>query len=910
VKDEQLLKLLSDLGIEEPTEIQEAAIPEILKGGNVLVIAPTGIGKTEAAMLPVIEKIMLERPKGIACLYITPLRALNRDMLRRLLEFGKRLDITIGVRHGDTTQTERQKQSRSPPQILITTPETFQILFLGPRLRSHLKHVKWVIIDEIHELAEDERGAQLAIGLERLANICGEFQRIGLSATVGDPDVITRFLTGENRDAKTIRIARTKEIDLAVESPNPNEDDVERSTKLQTDAKHVACMRRARDLIEKHQSTLFFVNTRDTAEALGVRYRLWDENFRIGVHHGSLSREVRMQMEEEFKKELLKALICTSSLELGIDIGSADFTLQFNSPRQVTRIIQRVGRSGHRIGKRSVGRIIATDFPEIIESAVICRKAMCGELERFKIRKNPLAVLSNQIAAMVMAAGSIEADEIFSTVRRAYPYADLSKSTFDRVVSAMRELRTVNIEGSRLRKTGKTMKYFFDNISMIPDEKTFKIREISSRGVIGSLDESFVAASLEPYSTFVARGRTWQVVEVRESEVLVEEVKEIAATPSWIGEEIPVPFAVAQEVGDLRAKRECPGYPMHADAVAEFNEFLKKQEEAKAIVPAANQILIERGDKLLVIHACFGTKTNETLSKLIGSLLSAKLGESIGVESNAYSIVLQTPGSIRPSDVEKILRETKPGTLEAIFRVLLRSSNSLKWQFLHVAKKFGAIEKGADYRSVNLSRIMDIFEDSVLYEETLERTLFEELDIEQASDVLKSIQGGQIELLTGRLSPLGEKMISEQSELMLPRTADRTILMALRNRLMEEQVILHCLKCHTERRSLVKNLPSKISCNNCGGVMLAVSRPYAKDDLKALKKKGRKEDAEKIKKLYKTASLVMANGRRAVIALVARGVGPDTAARLLQRYYRSEEEFLRDILAAEVLYARTKRFWD
>jgi ATP-dependent Lhr-like helicase len=910
VKDEQLLRLLSDLNIEEPTEIQKAAIPEILRGGHTLVIAPTGIGKTEAAMLPIIERIVSEKPKGIACLYITPLRALNRDMMKRLREYGRRLEITIGVRHGDTSQSERLKQSRFPPQILITTPETFQILFLGPRLRTHLKNVRWVVVDEIHELAEDERGAQMAIGLERLSKAAGEYQRIGLSATVGDPETISKFLGGEGREVKIIRVSMAKEIDLAVESPAPGKEDDQQAIVLHTDAKHIACMRRARELIEQHRSTLFFVNTRDTAEALGVRYHLWDEGFRIGVHHGSLSKDVRVRMEEEFKSERLKALICTSSLELGIDVGSADFTIQFNSPRQVTRIIQRVGRSGHRIGRKSIGRILATEPREVAESTVICRRAMRDELEHIAIRKNPLSVLANQLAAMCMTSGSIGKEEAFAIVRKAYPFRSLKKDEFDRTISAMIETRMIGVEEGKIRKSARTMRYFYDNISMIPDEKTYKIREISTRGVIGTLDEGFVVASAEPYSTFVTRGRTWQVVEVKDDEVLVEEVKEIAGTPSWVGEEIPIPFEVAQEVGEMRGATNLSAYPLIADARNELESFARKQKE-KAGMPSGREIVIEKGDRLLVVHACFGTKVNETLSKLIASLISAKLGESVGVDSNAYAIVLNTPRNIDPKEVDRILRETSPDALEALLRVILRSSSTLRWQFLHVAKKFGAIEKGADYRSINLSRIMDAFDGSVLIDESFNKTIFDQLDVERTADVLRSIRSGETTISFGRISPLGTILTGERKELMMPRTADRTILMALKNRLMEEQVILHCIRCGTERRSHVKNLPAKLSCNACGGVMLAVGRPYAGEKLKAIgKRRLSEEEKAEVKRLYKSASLVMANGRRAVMALVARGVGPDTAARMLLRQYGSEEDFLREVLAAEVQYARTKRFWD
>jgi len=911
LENRRLKEVMSLLGMESPTDIQRAAIPEIDSGKHVLVIAPTGIGKTEAAMLPIMEKVLEESPKGIACLYITPLRALNRDLLRRLDEFGKRLGISIGVRHGDTPQSERTRQSKSPPQILITTPETFQILFLGRRLLNALKNVRWVIIDEIHELTEDERGAQLSVGLERLSDVVGEFQRIGLSATVGDPEKIAAFLSGKGREASIVKVSAIKEIDLSVNSPIPEEDEEKLAVRLHTDAKHVACMRRARELIERHSSTLFFVNTRDTAEALGVRYHIWDDELRIGVHHGSLSKDVRIQMEEEFKRERLKALICTSSMELGIDIGSADFTVQFNSPRQVTRLIQRVGRSGHRVGERSVGEIIATDFSEIAESMVICRRALAGALEHIIIRENPLTVLANQIAAMCMTAGSISVDKAYSTLKRAYPFTGLDRGEFDEVIALMGQIRVIASDDTVIRKTRRTMRYFYDNISMIPDEKTYRIREVSTRGIIGTLDESFVISSAEPYSTFVTRGRTWQVIEVRDDEVLVEEVKDISGTPSWVGEEIPVPFEIAQEVGRLRSS-SCLYDCASQDARKEFGAFVDRQRESGKRMPGANKILIERGDRLLVMHACFGTKVNETLSKLIGNLISARIGESIGIDSNAYAVVFHTPANIDLKQIEAILLETKPESLEALLRMVLRSSGIFRWQFLHVAKKFGAVERGADHRTVNISKIIDAFEDTILFEECLRKTIFENMDVAQAAEVLRAIQNGEMEIETGGLSPLGIEQIDEQKELMMPKTADRSILMALKKRLMEEQVILHCLKCGSQRKSRIGNLPEKkIKCNVCGGVMLAAVRPYGKGDLKALKIRRPKDDEKMaIRRLHKSANLVMSHGRMALLALVARGVGPDTAARILHRFYRNEDDFMRGILAAEINYAKTKRFWD
>jgi len=351
--DPKIQNVLREKDIHEPTGPQRQAIPHILKGEHVLLVAPTGIGKTEAAMLPILHMILRSEGKGVKCVYVTPLRALNRDLLRRLEEFGKALGLDVAVRHGDTPQSERTRQSRKAPDVLITTPETLQIMFSGKRLRGHLANVRFFVIDEIHELAEDERGAQLAVAMERLVKEAGEFQRIGLSATVGSVPEVANYLGGTERKVTMIRAHVAKDMSVTVQSPAVSAGDKDLAGTLQSDPQLMACMRRCREIIEAHRSTLLFVNTRDTAEALAARYHVWDESFPIGVHHGSLSKEIRIEMEESFKQERLKGLICTSSLELGIDIGSADFAIQYNSPRQVARLIQRMGRAGHSVGARS-----------------------------------------------------------------------------------------------------------------------------------------------------------------------------------------------------------------------------------------------------------------------------------------------------------------------------------------------------------------------------------------------------------------------------------------------------------------------------------------------------------------------------------------------------------------------------
>jgi ATP-dependent Lhr-like helicase len=907
--DQKLLESLSRRGIDEPTEPQRLAMPAILSGDNILLVAPTGIGKTEAAMLPVLKRLSEGKPGGIRCVYVTPLRALNRDLWHRLREFCEALDLRIAVRHGDTPQSERTAQSKNPPDVLITTPETLQIMFTGRNLRTHLSKVKFVIIDEIHELAEDERGAQMSVALERLVELAGEYQRIGLSATVGSIDEISGFLAGGDRKVRVLRVSAVKDMRVRVESPSAEAVDKALAERLQTDTTHLACMTRCRQLVEEHDSTLFFVNTRDSAEALGVRYHLWDDAFSVGVHHGSLSKAIRVQMEDEFKSQKLKALICTSSLELGIDVGSADFTIQFNSPRQVTRLIQRVGRSGHRHDAVSYGAVICTSPVETAESLVIARRAMVEELEKFSIRENPLGVLANQVVAMTLTEMRVDKDRAFDIMRRAYPFRRLLRSDFDAVLRLLSELHMIwNDEDSFRRKT-TGRRYFYDNISMIPDERTYKIRDVSSRAIIGTLDESFVASYAEPYATFVARGRTWRVVEVGEDEVLVEEVREIGATPSWVGEEIPVPYEVSQEVGAMRRLLALDMYPCDGPEKEKIRAWVDDQGELP--LPTDKRITIEQGDGVIVVNCCFGSKVNETLSKLITALLTARFGESIGVQTEPYAIVLETPKGLRANDVLKALKETDPDSLEQLMRIVLRNSSYLRWQFIHVAKKFGAVRKDADYKMLNISKLMEVFEHTPIFDEAIAKTLWENMDVAATAEVLHRIHDGRIEVAVGPLSSIGAQAIGKRQELMQPRRADKSVLMALRARLLSEDVVMVCMNCRSQRRSKVENLSERVTCQKCSGVLVAAIQPYARKEFEVLKKGAASEEETKLlRKIYKNANLVMAHGRKAAMALVGRGIGPDTAGRILARYHIEEYEFLKDILEAEVSYARTKRFWD
>jgi len=905
-----IIDVLAARGILEPTPPQADSIPRIIRGENLLLVAPTGIGKTEAAVLPILESILRSNGKpGFRCIYVTPLKALNRDMLKRMEEYGKALDITVGVRHGDTSQAERNKQSEHPPDILITTPETLQVMFTGKRLIQHMKNVEWVVVDEIHELANTERGAQLSVALERLTLLAGNYQRIGLSATVGNVENVARFLVGNNREVVIRKHDTHRDFDILVESPDPATADPELQDRLQSDPDILAVMKRAREIIETGRSTLFFVNTRETAEWLAARYHLWDDNISVEVHHGSLSKENRMEMEDRFKKGEIKSLICTSSLELGIDVGSTDMVIQYNSPRQVSRMIQRAGRAGHRIGEVIRAKVIATAPDEVAEAMVVARRCDSKELEYWEGRECPLTVVANQLIAMTMA-GAMDKETAFKMFKNAYPFRNLQIGQMLAVLEQLKDIKMVFDDGNTFKRSKKGMNYFYDNISMIPDERTYMVRDIGTRAIIGSLDESFVASFAEEYAMFIAKGRTWRIVEMREDELLVEEVKEVGSVPNWVGSDIPVPYEVAMEVGKMRRLRNFQDYPGDDGCVRVLKEYFANQDE-KSVMPTDKTVTIEVGDRLAIINCCFGSRVNETLGKVYSALLSARLGESIGVTVDPYRIILELPRYVDRDTMVATVRSVKPGTIEALAKMTIVNSSFLRWRFVYVAKKFGIVEKEADHRFMNFGRLFEMHKDTPAYNEAIDKVLWEDLDIPNTEKVVSMMANGEIEITPGKLSAIGLEGITRSKELMQPVRADHAILVALKKRLEDELLFASCMHCGSQSRFRVKDAPRKFQCPLCGGVMIAVLKNYERDTVKLLKEPAlSKQEKADLNKMSRNANLVYEFGQRAVITLAGRGIGPDTAARILRSIYNDEDEFLREIMNAEILFAKNKRFWD
>lgn len=938
-----LRKEIGNLGWKKATEIQELAIPVVLKGEDVLLIAPTGTGKTEAAVFPVFELFLQERskttPHGISILYVTPLRALNRDIFRRLIEIGKRLDINVQVRHGDTTQHARRMQALRPPNMLITTPETLQAILPGNRMQRHLKDVRWVIIDEIHELATDKRGVQLMVGLERLGQVTGrDFQRIGLSATIGSPEVIAQFLSGEGRSARILRTGEFKDIEVSVEAPTTKREDEKTASNVMISAGSVRRIQRLFEIIEKYKSTLVFTNTREHAEALSSRMLALKPELEIGVHHGSLSKDVRVDTEGKLKNGELRAVICTSSLELGIDVGDVEFVVQYMSPKQVTKLLQRIGRSGHVIGATSKGCIIAAWPDDILESAVISKFALAGFLETPKIHENALDVLAHQIAGLALDHGRIKLEDAYHIVVRAWPYRSLSLEEFIAVVRQLEKRRLVWFDGSIIGKRyPQLFSYYYENLSMITDVKHYDVIEFLNRRKIGTLDQEFIAKNGKSGQEFIMHGQNWKILSVddEKSTVQVEPVHQsFGSIPAWEGEVIPVSFEVTQEAGRIRGEAAeriingqdfseiFNGYPVDKEAAEKIVDIVRRQIDGKYPVPTDKKILIESFENYAIIHGCFGDLVNETLGKALASMLSSRFGVNVGTQADPYRIALIFPTYVNSEMIRKELTNIKPEELDIILVSTLSETSLLAWRLWNVAKRFGLVGRDAEFRSSHGRMLVKVLQDTPVYKEALREIYVEKLDLECARKVLAMIQSGEVEVETVHRPseysafalPILDRIAPQ--DVLRPIVPTKSIIEVIKDRLESEEMKLVCIfKGDYEGVRKVRTLPEDIKCPKCGSTLIAAT--YINDMTlsnivrKRVKKAKLTPEEEKIwQTAWKNASLVQNYGKKAITALAARGVGPTNAVRILHTYHRTEEDFYLDIIKAERDYARTRMFWE
>ena len=879
---EVLRSLASEKGIDVLTEIQRKAIPVILMGKNALLISPTGSGKTEAAMLPIFDMMLKDvRGSGVITLYITPLRALNRDLLDRLSWWARRLDFRMAVRHGDTPRAERREQALVPPDILITTPETLQILLVAKRLRDMLRPLKYVVVDEVHELADDKRGAQLAISLKRLEGITGRpLQIVGLSATVGNAEEIARFLVGEGRECEIIRAFPKKAFEFKIIYHKAREG--EDGGPLLPDVAH-----RLRLIMDnvKGKKSLIFTNTRSEAESLVSRIRLIDPRFPIAIHHGSLSVDTRSSAEEGLKGGRLMGVICTSSLELGIDIGDLDLIVQYNSPRQASKLIQRVGRSGHSLSKVSRGIIIVQDSDDALEAAVLAKMAMEGNVEPINVPIAPLDVMQQQIAGLIVERTVMKVKDVVSLLRTTYPYRAISENAVMSVINYMSERRPALIkynDGAIMKppRSGPLFNYYFSNLTMIPEEVTYIV--IDENGdEVGQLDESFISEYGEIGSKFILAGSAWIITDINRNRVFVKRAEDpTGAIPSWIGEEIPVVKEVAQEVGRIRGKLASmdfedavkyltENFPMDEESAKNAILEIEEQVRRGLPVPSESIITVEGVGPLVIVHTHLGLIENRTLSRMLAYLLSQDTGSPVKVKSDAYRIILESP-SASPERIVKYFQQLMNMDLYSLARQSCEETGIFRRRLIQAARKMGAIEPGKMVTIDDAKLLATSLKGTAIYEEAIRTMMEEDLNWKAISDLMKSIRDGKVKVVSlGYLSEpspiamIGLEEMAKQGEVVDPARLKRLIIEGAKARAMGCTKTLYCYSCNSIYSVQIYYMGDPPSCSKCGSTDITLLDADEDSAIDLLSGK----NTELAKRAQKVRELLRDHGKKAAIAL-------------------------------------------
>ncbi len=865
----------------ELTEIQKKAIPLIEEGKDVLVISPTGSGKTESAMIPILSKVAELEKKGVQVLYITPLKSLNRDILERLEKWCSELEITIAVRHGDTSQQERVKQNETPPQLIVTTPESIQSLLIS-KMSSSLSNLKYVVVDELHELLESKRGAQLSITLERLSKK-SVFQRIGLSATISDEKLASEFIS---KKAVIVKVDKIREIDLTIEMPEDRIGEIKR-------------------IINTHQSTLLFVNTRYEAEYLSTQlFNIKELKDFIAVHHSSLSKDVRLEVEQNFKKGKIKTILCTSSLELGIDIGTIEAVIQYNSPHQVHRLMQRVGRSGHSLNKKPKGYIICLDSLSAIESSVIADEMKEGRLEKTLISEAPLDVLCHSIAGVVLENSPVKASEIYSLVKKAKPYENLTVEKLKSVLTEMHNLRLIFLQNAPdplLMTTGRTRLYYYLHVSMIPDEKKYFVKNTSTRKMIGVLDEGFVSDYLQEGESFITQGKPWKVLRITEKEILVEETQNIKASiPDWEGEEIPVTMEIARKAAKNFNSEPNFSSKETRDKIIDFSK-----QNLSFLNPLSITLETQGGNEI-VIHSFNGLKANQTLSKLLGFFYKEILRSRV----TPYSIVIESEKPLNTGKILQMLKGLSRKDVEYLDRTVM-DSPSFRHRFIQVAKRFSLISRDWNAGSMGVKKLINhLPRTSPIIEETFKEVYASILDKKGLEKICSEIEDGKlkIEFLNSQeWTPLAVLALEHgsHSELITNQESAHQIVEAFKKNLQSKKVHLTCMYCNNNFYVELKE-DGKISCPYCGSKSVTLEK-YR--ELFKLKKTGIPKMTSENVKAFQASGLINSYGVKALQALEVYGVGVQTAARTLLKNHSDEGKFYEDLLEEQKKFLKNRRFW-
>ena len=899
-----LESLFEKFGFSKLTEIQKKASPIILQKKDCLVIAPTGSGKTECSVIPIFSLLKNSKKTGkIKALYITPLRALNRDVFRRITKYAHYNELSIEIRHGDTTQKERKKISENPPDILITTPETLVILLTQQKMLSALSELEWIVIDEVHELLSSERGSQLSLSVERLAfNSKYPLTKIGLSATVGNFEEAGKFVVGTKRKCEIIQDTSLRKYDVQIKFVEGTISDVaekiiEYVLELKLDS-----------------PVLLFTNTRGEAEFLASILKE-KSSIPIELHHGSLSKEVREETEMTLREGKHGIVVCTSSLELGLDIGSVELVIHYGSPRQVSKFIQRIGRSRHNRDASAQGLIITNNADDEFEARAILDRIQEGSIEEQKIHDASLDVLAHHLVGLAMQIGELSVQQAFDIVRKAYPFRNLSMEDLVEVLDLLDSNYLIFFDRTKMTfwKKGRAFKYYFENLSTIPDILKFKVFDSVGKKIIGSLDQRFVGDFGDSGNIFVLKGSQWRILNVDEKSftVNVEPFRGGGITvPYWEGESIPIDYKTSRKVGSFRSKIK-NGTLVLTNKIIEkliFNE-----------IPDENNIVIEsnRSHGSIVIHSCLGTKINSTLSTLLSSMLSSMLGSIVDSRSDGYRIVLSSRSRISEKLFTEVIKDDYD--LHSIVSASLTGTHNVNWRTWCVAKKFGIVGRGAIYERKSARFLYERYSGTPLVREALRELFHDKYDLKNCDIILKKIREDELHLKwleVDQFSKLAEPILDHTTKYYSsPVNLDKGILDLVKARLEKTKHRLICARCGKwERVFQTSEVKNNLICPYCKARQITATY-YSDYDLpKIIQKKhqGKKlssDEKHKFDRAWKVSSLVENFGKIAITVMSGYGVGADTAARILRNMV-DEEHLFRQIYEAERQYVVTRGFWD
>jgi len=785
------------------TEPQRYALLNIHRLQNTLLSAPTGTGKTLAAFAAVLNELISLSEAGsledkIYCLYISPLRALSNDIERNLNEplqeikkagakIGKKIDFRIAVRTGDTPASERSKQLRQPPHILITTPESFAILLNSPRFIERMKDIKWVVVDEIHSLAENKRGVHLSLSLERLQAYNPNACRIGLSATIAPLEEIAKFLVGmktekEPRDCRVVDVRFLKKLDLKVVSPLP---DLINASAAQMQQKLYETLHQ---LIQGHKTTLVFTNTRSATERvvhnLKDMFPAFYHEGNLDAHHSSISREKRLNVETRLKEGKLRCVVSSTSLELGIDIGFIDLVILLGSPKSIARALQRIGRSGHRLHDTIKGRIIVLDRDDLVECAVLLKNALEHRIDTVKIPENCLDVLAQQIFGIAIA-GKIQEKDLFRLVRGSYCYRNLQKIDFDEVIKYLAghytslETRSVYAkiwfdEGTgMIGRRGKMARVLYmTNVGTIPDEARIKVK--LGEHNIGTIDEVFLER-LRPGDVFVLGGQSYVFRFSRGNTAQVAAAEKRPPTvPSWASEMLPLSFDLALEIQKFRelmsekfAAKKSNGeitqfigeylYLEKNAADAVYSYF--SQQHSFSQIPHAKKMLVEHytdetGKRFAIFHSLYGRRTNDAFGRALAYLLGRITHKDIEISLNDNGFVLSSEKLPIMQALGLLLRNP----VRQVAELAIEKGEAMGRRFRHCATRalmilrtYHGKTKSVGRQQMSsrllLSAVKRIGNDFPVLKETRREILEDMMDIAGAEKVVKWILDGSTKVV-------------------------------------------------------------------------------------------------------------------------------------------------------------------